>query len=103
MGPWLRRATFALALLLTACGGSFVIIVNSGVIVGAPHCEGSGGQFDLLDSGGLRVLVVITSSTRIVVRGGGTGSCTDLVARAPVEVAGRQSGERLIASTVRLR
>ncbi|MEO8753719.1 MAG: hypothetical protein ABI624_13685 [Casimicrobiaceae bacterium] len=97
----MRRLAIALACLLGACGdGTFIIIVNSGVIVGPPQCHSSGGQFDLLDQGGLQVVVVITSSTRIVVSGGGAGRCDDLAARARVDVSGRQSGQRIVASSV---
>lgn len=90
-----------LGLGLAGCGdGTFIIRVNSGVIVGDPRCQGAGGQFDLREPGGLEVLVVITSSTRIVVAGGGTGTCTDLSANTPVEVSGRRSGDRIVASSI---
>jgi len=97
-----RRLALALALclLLAACGGSFLIIFNTGTIVGAPQCHASGGQFNLRDQGGLQVLVVITSSTHIFVSSGGSGSCSDLFADAPVQVSGHQDGDRLIARDV---
>jgi hypothetical protein len=91
----------ALGLGLAACGdGTFIISVNSGVIVGEPRCQGPGGQFDLRNPGGLVVLVVITSTTHIVVAGGGDGSCTDLLADTPIRVSGRQSGDRIIANSI---
>ena len=94
---------FALAVALAGCGdGSFIIVFNSGVIVGSPRCDGPGGQFDLREQGGLQVLVVITSSTRIVVSSGG-GTCDDLRAGQPVEVSGRDSGDRIVAETVTVR
>lgn len=93
-----------LSLSLAACGdGTFIIRVNSGVIVGPPRCQATGGQFDLRDQGGLLVLVVITSSTRIVVAGAGPGACTDLSANAPVDVSGRRSGDRIVASSITVR
>jgi len=85
---------------LWGCGDGVVLIsVNSGVVLGAPRC-GTPAEFDLRDQGGLTVLVVISSTTRIVVAGGGTGRCTDLVANAPVQVSGRRSGDQIVATTV---
>jgi len=101
MWVWLRRLCVAVAVALAGCGdGVFIISVNSGVIVGNPRCAGSGGDFQLRNSGGLVVLVVITSTTHIVVSGGGSGSCADLSADAPVEVAGHESSDRIIATSV---
>ncbi|MDX2170485.1 MAG: hypothetical protein SF182_25660 [Deltaproteobacteria bacterium] len=100
MARLLRCLALAGAVALAGCGdGVFIISVNSGTIIGAPHCQGSGGQFDFVNSGGLRVLVVITSTTRIFVSSG-TGTCRDLFAGQAVEVSGRQSGERIVASQV---
>ena len=48
------------------------------------------------------MLVVITSSTRVFVSSG-TGSCDDLLAGQPVEVSGRDSGDRIVAETVTVR
>lgn len=91
----------ALGVSLAACGGGvFLISVNSGVIVGQPRCQGPGGQFQLRDQGGLVVVVVITSNTRIVVASGGPGSCSDLSADIPVQVSGRKSGDRIVASSI---
>lgn len=96
----LRRLALAGAMTLAGCGdGVFIISVNSGTIVGDPHCRNNGGQFDFRDAGGLQVLVVITSTTRIFVSSG-TGSCGDLFAGQTVEVSGRQSGDRIVASQV---
>jgi hypothetical protein len=100
MGSWLRRIALGGAVFLAACGGSLLIVFNSGTIVGAPQCHGAGGQFDLHDQGGLQVLVVITSSTHIFIRSGGTGSCGDLFAGAPVSINGHQDGDRFIARDV---
>ena len=96
----LRGLALVLSLALAGCGdGVFIISVNSGVVIGAPRCQGAGGQFHLRDQGGLQVLVVITSSTRVFVSSG-TGSCSDLFVGAPVEVSGRQSGDHVVASTI---
>ena len=104
MVSWFRRCALALSLVLAACGdGVLIISFNSGVIVGAPQCSGAGGQFNLRDQGGLQVLIVITSSTHIVVSGGGAGSCNDLFAGDPVEVNGRDSGDHVVATTVTVR
>jgi len=84
-----------------ACGnGTFIISVNSGVIIADPRCVGSGGDFQLRQQGGLVVLVVITSTTRIFVSSGGPGRCTDLFANTAIEVSGHQSGDRIIAGTI---
>src|SRR5258707_11674780 len=100
MRHWMRRLALALGVSLLACGDGVVIIsVNSGVIVGAPLCQGSGGQFQLRNQGGLLVLVVITGSTHIVVAGG-TGSCADLSPDTSVEVSGHQSGDHFVANSI---
>jgi hypothetical protein len=100
MVRWVRRLALVLGMSLPACGNGIVIIsVNSGVIVGAPVCQGSGGQFQLRDQGGLLVLVVITGSTHIVVAGG-SGSCSDLSPDTPVEVSGHQSGDDFVANSI---
>ena len=85
-----------------ACGngGTFIVSLNSGVIIADPRCDGAGGDFQLRNQGGLVVLVVITSSTRIFVSSGGTGHCSDLFADATVGVDGRRSGDRIIASSI---
>ena len=86
--------------LVSACGdGAILIVVNSGVIVGAPRC-GPPGRFDLRQTGGLTVLVVITNTTRIVLASGGSGSCADLSADAAVQVSGRRSGDQIVATVV---
>jgi hypothetical protein len=98
------RRLGALPLLgLLGCGdGTFIISVNTGQIAGDPRCVGDGGEFDLRESGGLTVLVVITSSTRIIVDSG-PGRCNDLFADSAVEVSGRQRGDRIVASEVTVR
>jgi hypothetical protein len=100
----LRRLLVAGCLsALAACGdGTFIIAFNSGIIAGPPQCSGGGGQFPLQQSGGLEVLVVITDNTSIVVAGFG-GSCTDLAAGQAVEVAGRDSGDRIVATSITVR
>ncbi len=99
----LRRLALVCSIALAGCGdGVFIVSFNSGVIVGRPQCQGAGGQFNLRDPGGLQILVVITSSTRVFISSG-TGSCADLFAGQPVDVSGRQSGDRLVASQVTVR
>jgi hypothetical protein len=101
MGRWIGVATAALLLSWAGCGdGTFIISVNSGLIVGPPRCDATGGEFDLREPGGLTVLVVITSSTRIIVAGGGSGGCADLTADAAVEVSGRTRDDRIIATRI---
>ena len=100
----LRLALAGLLTVSSGCGdGSFIIAFNSGIIVGDPDCDGGGGQFDLRNSGGLTVLVVITSSTRIFVSSGGTGSCDDLFRGAAVDVSGRESDGRIVATEISIR
>jgi hypothetical protein len=100
MVDWVRRLALALGVSVVACGDGVVIIsVNSGVIVGAPVCQGSGGQFQLRDQGGLLVLVVITGSTHIVVAGG-AGSCSDLSPDTSVAVSGHQTGDHFVANAI---
>ena len=101
MSRRLRVLTLIAGLTLAACGDGFVFIsVNTGVIVGTPTCQGSGGQFQLQNQGGLVVLVVITSTTQILFAGSGTGSCSNLVADAHVQVSGHGGNDRIIASSV---
>jgi hypothetical protein len=97
----LALAALALAASGIACGDGVVIInVNStGVIAAPPRCDRP-AAFDLRDQGGLTVLVVITSNTRIVVAGGGAGTCHSLAAGDAVEVSGRRNGDRIIAGVV---
>ncbi len=52
------------------------------------------------DEGGLVVIVVITTRTQIVVAGSGAGRCADLSADTAVQVSGRQSGDRIVASSI---
>jgi hypothetical protein len=101
MSDWIRLLGVALGLGLAACGnGTFIISVNSGVIVNPPSCRTDGGQFELQPEGGLVVLVVITSTTHIVVASGGTGRCSDLSAGTPVQVAGHKTGDHIVASSI---
>ena len=101
MARCLRVLVLAVGLTLAACGDGFLFVsVNTGVIVGTPTCQGSAGQFHLQNQGGLVVLVVITSNTQILFAGSGTGNCSDLAPDAHVEVSGRNSNDRIIASSV---
>ena len=101
MKRWLRLTVLALAVSAAACGNGVVIVsVNAGTIVGTPECQGPGGQFQLRNPGGLLVLVVITSTTRIVVASGGSGTCSDLFAGSSVQVSGRERGDRIVAGSI---
>lgn len=101
---WTCALALAAALAVAGCGdGLLIISFNSGIIVGQPDCRSAGGQFDLRDSGGLVVVVVVTSSTHIIVASGGTGTCNDLFPGAPVDVSGRDSGGRIVATEITVR
>ena len=101
MRRWFRLVLLGLAVSAAACGNGVVIVsLNSGTIVGAPVCQGPGGQFQLRNPGGLLVLVVITSTTHIVVAGSGSGTCSDLFAGSSVQVSGRERGDRIVASSI---
>jgi hypothetical protein len=93
--------TLALAALLMGCGSDGVVIISftSGTIDGDPTCRSNGGQFDLLDQGGLLVFVSINSSTLIFV-GSGQGTCKDLHPNAAVAVRGPRQGNRVTAQSV---
>jgi hypothetical protein len=92
------------AVALAGCGDGLLIVgFNTGVIVGQPRCGAAGGQFDLQDSGGLVVAVVITSSTQIIVSSGGSATCSDLLPGDPVEVSGHESGGRIVAAEITVR
>jgi hypothetical protein len=100
MRRWLRGLAVSLALTAAGCGdAAFIISVNSGFIVGDPLCHGP-DQFQLRDQGGLVLLVVITSSTHIILAGGGSGTCSDLSADTAVQVSGRRSGDHITATVI---
>jgi hypothetical protein len=91
-----------LVLIGFSCGdGSFIVQFNSGTIVSDPSCRNGGGRFNLLDQGGLTVLVIINADTVIFISSGAAGACTDLSAGARVEVSGRQTGTTITAQSVR--
>ena len=100
----MRTALTALAVLLAValgCGGGGVIIfVNTGTVVSNPSCDQGRGSFDLLNQGGLVLLVVINSDTVIFNADGMRGRCTDLVAGTHVQVRGPQHGSQVTAQTV---
>jgi hypothetical protein len=88
-------------MLTAGCGDtSFIFVFNSGIILGDPSCQGSGGQFQLQNQSGLVLLVVITSSTQIVLSSGRPGTCADLAADTRVGVDGMQNGDRVTARSV---
>jgi hypothetical protein len=97
-------ALLVLALIGFGCGdGSFIIRFNSGTIASDPFCRNGAGRFQLLDQGGLTVLVVIKTDTVIFVSSGAAGACTDLSAGAHVEVCGPQTGTTITAQSVRVK
>ncbi len=96
----LRQLALALAVSGAACGdATFIVSFNSGVILGPPHCQGSGGDFQLQTQEGLTILVVITSDTSIFIAGS-SATCVDLFANASVQVSGRDDDDRFVASSV---
>jgi hypothetical protein len=99
MTKWLRCLGLASALSLEACDDGVVILsFNSGVIVGPPRCDRSGGEFQMQTEGGLTILVVITDDTSIVVAGTG-GTCSDLFADVAVQVSGHRSSDDVVVAS----
>lgn len=100
MRECLRRLALALAIGVAACGdATFIVSFNSGVILGPPRCQGSGGDFHMQTQEGLTLLVVITSDTSIFVAGS-SATCADLFANASVQVSGRDDEDRFVASSI---
>jgi hypothetical protein len=103
----LRHSLPAFCLLLAvtlSCGDAVVIFsTNFGTVVSDAHCTHGGGNFDLRDQQGLVLLVVIDSGTAIFLSSGASGTCTDLVRGAEVEVRGENSQGEFDAREVRLR
>jgi hypothetical protein len=90
-----------LTAVVLGCGDGIVIIAfNSGTIVSDPSCGGGGGQFELVNQGGLMLLVIISSDTVIFNADGHTGYCGDLSKGNHVQVRGPQSGGRIDAQSV---
>ena len=102
----MRRLLPALALLMTValgCGDGIVIIAfNSGTIVSDPSCGSGAGRFDLLNQGGLTLLVIISSDTVIFNANGQTAHCADLSKGNHVQVRGSQRGDQIDAQSVTL-
>ncbi len=93
------------ATLVAGCGGDGGIVIfrfSSGTIAGDPFCRDGGGQFDLLQQGGLTVLVVLASDTVIFTGTGITGSCTDLFDGDRVQVTGPEASGVITAREVRV-
>jgi hypothetical protein len=89
---------------LLGCGDGVVLVsFTSGTIAGAPTCDPDGGRFDLRESGGLLVVVVIGDQTLIRLSGGATGRCNDLRPGTVVDVRGVDSGDRIEATEVEVR
>jgi hypothetical protein len=97
----LLAALGLLTIVALGCGDGVVIIAfNSGTIVSDPSCGGGTGRFDLLNQGGLTLLVIISSDTVILNPDGHPGHCTDLSRGNHVQVRGPQSGDQINAQSV---
>lgn len=102
---WLLAGLLRLAITVTAdgCGGGvFIFSVNTGTVLGRPLCSDRSGRFDLLNSGGLVLVVLIDSNTQIFVASGAAGACPDVTAGAEAEVRGRKDGNTITAASVHL-
>jgi len=92
-----------LTVIALGCGdGVFIVAFNSGTIVSDPFCGSGAGHFDLQNQGGLVLLVVITSNTKIFAANGTPGRCGDLTAGAFVGVRGPRRGTQVTAESVSL-
>lgn len=97
-----KLALFLLAFCLGCGDGTFVLRVDTGTVASDPFCRLDGGRFDLLDRGGLVVLVVIDENTKIFVSSGAPRRCVDLYPGANVRVRGEDEGDRVRAREVEL-
>jgi hypothetical protein len=94
---------FLLLLGALGCGdGVFIISFTTGTVVNTASCHDGAGQFDLLEQGGLVVLVVIDTGTDIVLSNGFPGTCADVTAGKHAEVRGNQQGATINAVSVQL-
>ena len=91
-----------LSLAIGSCGTDFFIIV-AGTIASRPVCDAGGGRFDMIDTQGLSILVVISSDTLIFVSSGSFGSCSILATGQVVEVRGEEQGGQIDAQEIRIR
>ncbi len=100
----MRSALIAMAVLTLVTAGcgdtTFIVRVNTGVIISNPSCNNGNGQFSLRDQGGLVLLVVVNDGTTIFIAGGSSGRCTDLKTGAHVEVSGPQDGTTITAESI---
>jgi hypothetical protein len=102
---WLLAPLLGMAMSAAASGcgsGVFIFSVNTGTVVGEPSCGAGTGRFDLRDTGGLVLVVLIDSNTQIFVASGGSGTCRDVSVGAQAEVRGKQEGKTITATVVRL-
>lgn len=92
-----------LGLLVLGCGDTSVLFfVNTGTVASNATCSAGHGRFDLLQQGGLVILVIITSDTTIFRVNGSFGTCTDLSAGIHVAVHGTDSGGQINAREIDL-
>lgn len=90
------------SLAIGSCGTDFIIIV-AGTIASRPVCEAGGGRFDMTDTQGLFILVVISSDTLIFASSGSVGRCSTLATGQVVEVRGEEQGGQIDAQEIRIR
>lgn len=101
----LSTHTFLAALLvcvvLGGCGngGVVFIAVNTGFVLSTGACA---GEFNMQNSGGLTLIVVIGSGTSVFLPNGAIGSCADILPGSQVSVRGPTKNGRVTASQVHL-
>jgi hypothetical protein len=99
---WNRMLALLGVLLCGGCGGDFLLIINTGTVVADADCGDGGGSFELRGSGGLTVLVIVTSDTAIVFASGGGATCDDIIANTAVAVRGTEGDGTIRAERIRL-
>lgn len=90
-----------LGLVLGGCGsdGFVFIAVNTGFVVSDSACD---GQFNMRNSGGLLLVVVIGSGTPILLPNGIAGTCANITPGSQVKVRGPTENGRVTANQVQL-
>jgi hypothetical protein len=89
---------------IAACGddAAFFFAVRFGTVVSDADCHAGGGSFDLRESQGLTVVVIITGDTNILLASGGGGTCGDIRGNSPVEVRGDEANGTIRARAIQL-
>jgi hypothetical protein len=90
--------------VIAACGDDALIFfsVRFGTVVSDPNCHAGGGSFDLLESQGLTIFVIITDDTDVILASGGGGACDDIRRDSAVEVRGDEDNGTIRAETIQL-